>query len=175
MKQCEKPSLIGAFCSKVWWGNLGSNFGIISSGALTASPSTLVLCGVQQSKYGTCFWRTPNSTEAAPTGATISAVCCRTCGQVDHTMECCPCNGPICFNYQQPNHCPIQRVHCGQCGRVPTANGQQQPPGCVTTQLLHKIHFLLFAKPGEQGCEHTMIVDLANGSLFHIISQERKQ
>jgi hypothetical protein len=53
--------------------------------------------------------------------------------------------------------------------------GNKQPPDCVTTQLLHKIHFLLFTKPGEQGCEHTMIVDLANGSLFHIISQERKQ
>ena len=64
----------------------------VCPGALTVStsPSTLVLCGVQQSKYGTCFWRTPNSIGAAPTGATISAVCCRTCGQVDHTMECCP-------------------------------------------------------------------------------------
>ena len=74
----------------------------VCPGALTVStsPNTLVLCGVQQSKYGTCFWRTPNSTEAAPTGATISAVCCRTCGQVDHTMECCLCNGPICFNCQ---------------------------------------------------------------------------
>ena len=102
----------------------------VCPGALTVStsPSTLVLCGVQQSKYGTCFWRTPNSTGAAPTGATISAVCCRTCGQVDHTMECCLSNRTICFNCQQPGDAkslPIQKVHRGQCGRVPTANGQQ--------------------------------------------------
>ena len=70
----------------------------------------------------------------------------------------------------QSRECIVDSV-----GEFPQPMGNKQPPGCVTTQLLHKIHFLLFARPGEQGCEHTMIVDLANGSLFHIISQERKQ